>query len=414
MKTFVYKLILPLFLWFILTPNALFADDSRYKEVLVGDRASGMGGAYAAVSDDTSGAYYNPAGMVFGAQTSMTGISNVYHYNDGVYDTYQTEKDERWENLEERGGGQYFVSSLGYMRRIDNIVLGASFAIDDSMEMNQHQEFSNIFKADDSIVVSRRGQERTYKYGPSFAVLVSDDFSFGGTLYYYNKESSSQSNIVYRWNEGAQEKSEWKYENHVGSELGWDIKTGLMWTPMEPVSVGLVVSKTYLHWAGILEQTTEKTANSENITNTYEMTHIKREFPLKVALGIAVFPSPYLLVSAEFDYYHLTSKGKRSLMNSSIGAEYFIDEQNAIRAGWFTNLDNDEPPNDLSPVGTERVDMFGISAGYSIFTGASMITLSGVYGSGSGTAKVLENSTVMQQTARNFYSLVLSVAYNID
>jgi len=43
----------------------VFADEFHYNNLLIGDRASGMGGAYTAISDDASGMYYNPAGIVY-------------------------------------------------------------------------------------------------------------------------------------------------------------------------------------------------------------------------------------------------------------------------------------------------------------------------------------------------------------
>ncbi|MDY7035416.1 MAG: aromatic hydrocarbon degradation protein, partial [Thermodesulfobacteriota bacterium] len=38
-----------------------FADDYHYVNMLVGDRATGLGGAYTAVSDDPAGCFFNPA-----------------------------------------------------------------------------------------------------------------------------------------------------------------------------------------------------------------------------------------------------------------------------------------------------------------------------------------------------------------
>ena len=43
-------------------PEAL-ADEFHYRSLLIGDRALGMGGAFTAIADDPSAAYYNPAGL---------------------------------------------------------------------------------------------------------------------------------------------------------------------------------------------------------------------------------------------------------------------------------------------------------------------------------------------------------------
>ena len=57
--------------WLILfVAPAVFADDLHYVNMLVGNRAAGLGGAYTAISDDPTGCYYNPAGIAFSPYTS--------------------------------------------------------------------------------------------------------------------------------------------------------------------------------------------------------------------------------------------------------------------------------------------------------------------------------------------------------
>ena len=43
--------------------QSVMADVDHNIKGAFGDRAAGMSGAYTAVSDDASGAYYNPAGL---------------------------------------------------------------------------------------------------------------------------------------------------------------------------------------------------------------------------------------------------------------------------------------------------------------------------------------------------------------
>ena len=57
------KLVLILFLF--LTNITSYADIHHYNDLILGERASGMAGAYSAVADDPSGAYYNPAGLAY-------------------------------------------------------------------------------------------------------------------------------------------------------------------------------------------------------------------------------------------------------------------------------------------------------------------------------------------------------------
>ncbi len=56
------------------------ADDNHYQSMLIGDRALGLGGAFTAISDDASGAYYNPAGLAEAPYSSLSLSASVYGY----------------------------------------------------------------------------------------------------------------------------------------------------------------------------------------------------------------------------------------------------------------------------------------------------------------------------------------------
>ena len=70
-------------------PAPARADDNHYQDYLVGDRAMGLGGAFTAISDDSSGAYYNPAGLAETAMSSVSLSASVYGWarNDWQADT---------------------------------------------------------------------------------------------------------------------------------------------------------------------------------------------------------------------------------------------------------------------------------------------------------------------------------------
>ena len=63
-----------------LTPAAAQADDNHYQNFLIGERATGLGGAFTAISDDSSGAFYNPAGLAEAPYSSLSLSASVYGY----------------------------------------------------------------------------------------------------------------------------------------------------------------------------------------------------------------------------------------------------------------------------------------------------------------------------------------------
>jgi long-chain fatty acid transport protein len=52
--------------------------ESNFRPYLVGGRAAGMGGAFTALADDGSGAYYNPGGLAFVRASSLSFSLNAY------------------------------------------------------------------------------------------------------------------------------------------------------------------------------------------------------------------------------------------------------------------------------------------------------------------------------------------------
>ena len=54
------------------------AQDGRLVSQLFGDRAFGLGGAFTALADDPSAAFYNPAGLAMGGDKMFAGSLQVF------------------------------------------------------------------------------------------------------------------------------------------------------------------------------------------------------------------------------------------------------------------------------------------------------------------------------------------------
>ncbi len=62
----------------MLVGSSVAADDNHYQSILIGERAAGLAGAFTAISDDSSGAYYNPAGLAEADHASFSLAVAVY------------------------------------------------------------------------------------------------------------------------------------------------------------------------------------------------------------------------------------------------------------------------------------------------------------------------------------------------
>lgn len=98
------------------------ADQFHYNNFVVGDRAIGMGGAYGGVSDDASGAFYNPAGLAFALSNDISGSANALYSKKVTYKKAVGGKD-----FQEQSGGT-LPSFFGGLQKLDNIAKGLVFA----------------------------------------------------------------------------------------------------------------------------------------------------------------------------------------------------------------------------------------------------------------------------------------------
>lgn len=119
-----------------------WADQFHYNNVIVGDRAMGLGGAYTAIADDASGVYYNPAGLGFALSNDISGSANAYYTKKIVY-----EKAIGNEDFTERSGGN-MAPFFGGLQKLDNLMPGlvAAFGIAtlDADLKDQNDLFSHV------------------------------------------------------------------------------------------------------------------------------------------------------------------------------------------------------------------------------------------------------------------------------
>lgn len=67
-----------LFIPLVLVSLAAQADEGRYQDYPVGARALGLGGAFTAIADDSSGVFYNPAGIVDVGRARLSISTSLY------------------------------------------------------------------------------------------------------------------------------------------------------------------------------------------------------------------------------------------------------------------------------------------------------------------------------------------------
>ena len=400
-----FSLLMVSFTW-----QSALGDAYHYKNFLVGDRASLMGGAYAAVSDDAAGAYYNPAGISFAFGDSVSGSGNAFHNVNTNYASAIGGND--WE----RKSSAILPNFFGLIKKYGDSAFAISYIVPETMIEHQDQVFDTPNSNVDKYYISLQSEDHVYLMGPSYAYKFSEDLSIGFTLYYFFREFRLQQE---EWSEYSSSYTanangiRLRYFSQRVVEKGWTPKIGLQWSPSENLVVGLMGTQTSLFESIYSDDETLLIffpAASEVGAHSNTDSSEKRKLPTQFTGAVAYYPSPFLLLSADIDYYMQSVDDLQNVLNISLGGELFLDNKNAVRFGIFTNGDSRKAVTDET-VANEHIDMQGISFGYSTYSRSSSVTIGMVYQAGSGQSQITGTSTI-KDMSRNSLTMVFAAAYS--
>jgi len=400
----------------LMQPLAVLADQYHYKDILIGDRASGFGGAYTAISDDPSGLYYNPAGIVRAPDGQLSASANAFNQTSYTYSNINS-SDKEWVRRSNASLANFF----GVFQPLGSGMLGFSIAAPDINKASQDETFNNYQAADpnwtvDSEILNYKEDDSTVLVGPTYALNLSKQFSMGLSLYTHirNAELEFRQDVRLTNNGNGDKVYDIRYQKFKTNELGLKPILGLAWDPSPKHSLGLKIAKTFILDQTPLAQQNKNTnavvtkngnattitldnANSVNPQNGNDnpvgMVKVEdRELPLEASIGFAWFPTPYFIFSADVDYFSET-KTYAETLNYSAGTEYFWSPQWSTRTGIYTNNSNNKS------IATETgydVDELGISISVGKHNRLSVMTFGFNYLQGEGKARLNEDANFLQ------------------
>ena len=396
-----------------------FADEFHYNNILIGDRASGMGGAYTAISDDASGMFYNPAGIVYVTDRNFSASVNAYSAQTKTYDNVI--------------GGQPFVRKssgllanyFGIIKPIGNFKLGFSYAVPDAV----NEDLSLTVLAVPAttpydFTINLNNRDNTYNFGPSLARAINNDLSVGMTLYVHQRNVLIIQN---RFTARAGGTNNWFNSYFTVNETGLKPIIGVNWAPIEKLSLGATLSTVYLLSSNSqYQETCVDTLTPDNCTVTDPLAPVKfqvptltsfdqkRVYPIRTSFGAAYFASSNLLLSGDITYHTAVVDpifgDKVATLNAAVGTEYYLNKKLALRAGLFTNVANTQPIQAGVTFIEERINLYGASLSITSFTGDSSVTLGGSVSYGKGQSQLVSKDAV--ENASTFgWTMFLSSSY---
>lgn len=391
------------------------ADEFHYNNMLIGDRATGMGGAYTGVSDDPSGLYYNPAGIVYTTGRNLSASVNAYYNMSKEYKSVIG--GQGWE----RKSTSLLPNFFGIVQPLGKLKFGFSYAVPDSIKEDQDQTFggslpTTLGSPAIRYTINFNNEDNTYLIGPSIAGELTSSLSAGLTFYIYHRSNQTILNQFIVLQDG---RFEWSNQYIEKVERGYKPILGVMWTPAEKLSIGVSLAKIFVYSSSVMSQSLVKDANAatpNDFTSIDAGSSTRKKYPYELRVGAGYFPSSSLLVSADAAYYTKVAdpvNGDRvSVMNIALGTEYFLDRSWAVRGGLYTDMAN-TPKLDASRSNQdEKIDLYGMSLSVSNFSRNTSVTLGGSLTMGSGKAQILSGSKEIQNVDQAGWMMFLSSSYS--
>lgn len=401
------------------------ADDYHYVNLLVGNRAAGLGGAYTALSDDPSGCFYNPAGISFAPSNSLSASVNAFSTESKTYKKAMQDVNGNYKNWKQESS-ILLPNFFGMVKKNGPHSIGVSYAVTNSTLRRQDQTFNNLFSGGlpdnpiERFEINIDDSDRTYLFGPSYAYRLADNLSLGTTLYIYYRDLKIIRNQLLQFEQG-----EHYLSNYYSTKEEWGVKPslGIMWEPMDKISVGVTLSRIYLSSSQsddqyILRDTTGLYPNSDvDFTDTDTIIFATadsdqtNEFPFETTLGLAYFVSSKLLFSGDLSYSESVDE-REAVLNFALGCEYYFSEKWALRTGFWSDFTNAPELSENKVNQPEHVNLFGASLSMTYFNRQSSISLGCNYSFGDGEAQVVNNSYAIQDVENRAMTLYISAGYS--
>jgi long-subunit fatty acid transport protein len=412
-----------------LVSSAALADQMHYRNVITGERAQGLGGAYTGVADDASGVFYNPGGLAFAQSNDISGSANAF-YSKKV--TFKKAFLGVSDFVEESGGT--FAPFFGVMQKLDKVLPGlvggfAYYTLD--TELKDQDDLKTNLGALQRFHRAANIRAATFGATGALGYRVSPSLGIGLSLGYVKADELSQvsQNYTVKKNAQSSDLSE-VYMESVRESLvahGAQVGFGIQWSPSAQVSMGAMVrSGSYASQKYSLVRDKLKMLLGDQTKYDASPVILSSDnplgsMPLEMRAGVAWFASPRLLVTSDVDWHEGVSDmsvatekfyGRESVLNYALGTEYYLTASIPFRFGLFTNYDATPTPTTSKLSQPDHIDYMGTSMFLAWAQPNSQISAGIVVQKGTGKSQKNATDSSLQDIDALAYTLGFSATHS--
>lgn len=425
------KLIGTMFL--LLAALESYGDLFHYRNVIVGDRAIGLAGAYCAIADDASGVAYNPAGLAFALSNDISGSTNAYYqksirYKKTIGDASFTEKSKGT-----------FAPFFGGLQKLDHIANGLASAF------GLYSRDADLKDQDDIIQTSTLNLQRTANsrastnfigFGAGYRITPSFAIGFSLNVVMVDELTQEFQDVVQVVPEAptdvmvlSQNIRERLQINALEPVLGFQLALGTSFSLGLAVRKGFFIDQSYetsqqvtlmqVNASTLAPAAGKSMARSRVKLDSDESTSVDDplgEWPGEARFGIAWFASTRLVMA--LDVMHTTAAegelskyDREAVTDFATGVEFYLTPSVPLRFGIFTNNDARPEAKITTQGGSEQVNYVGGSVVLGWVQPNSQVSLGYVRQNGKGKAQKTTSPT-LQDIEAVIHTGSLSATHN--
>ncbi len=385
------------FVFFSLTPSLpAKADLFHYSNLLIGQRALGLGGAFTALSDDTSGLYYNPGGLALQSSLELSGSINTFYLRKNTFEKVFGEK-QFTESARGSVSSFFGLSKRVMVPLLGSVQVGLAFinpdaALSDENILIQNEPDPNVIRyhraanirTGSSQVILGAAKRVGKEGGVGCAVSYHDvdeleqiyqDVVQGplaveelpGTAVYSTLGQNLRSHLVVRgggvrcglragFDSGLKLGLSYQFNKVFFQQFEYDYSINKVYVDSNNKVIQVNDAKNS-NYSGYLQRSVTRLENS----------NIVSRWPDELRIGFAYQPYKPLTLSADIARYGVgtgsTVRVRRAeVVNLAAGAELLLANTLYLRGGYFTNNDA-TPSRDLNNANQreEYMDYRGVS-----------------------------------------------------